>query len=363
MTYRLIHSILFAILTISNLTIQQSYGQSSSSYIPIVYRINQRQEECLYERFDKNDHVTFSVFVVGALQNGNPKAKVKFEGPVAGNNDVLKEVDFKLEEESITLGRELRITQAHWSKVKDLDQGVRYDKRLGIINRSIKVDWTHAGEHEDAISARERIEEDKRAAAKNYGRGAPKSDADAISEKFREIIQERIEPFEETNLIKASGWYRLCISAENHSLLVEMELRSAALLGGIDIDTKHAYTYDERAFLDEEKLLDEEIAAEEEARLNNIELHKEIVENQVKEQDLHASKAQIKHLNSMVTEMKKKHNEHHHRIKSHEAMARRNYEKMARSAKLETVLYVLITGFQVYTVHKWLLGGASLLGR
>ena len=136
-----IHSILFTILTISTLSIQQSHAQSSSSYVPIVYRINQRQEECLYEQFDESDYVTFSVFVVGALQNGNPKAKVNFEGPVAGNNDVLKEVDFKLEEES-TLGRELRITQAHWSKVKDLDQGVRYDKRLGIINRSIgDVEW------------------------------------------------------------------------------------------------------------------------------------------------------------------------------------------------------------------------------
>lgn len=350
---------MFTVLAISNIT-KQSHGQSSS-YVPIVYRINQRQEECLYERFDKSDYVTFSVFVVGALKNGKPKAKVNFQGPVAGNNDILKEVDFKLEEES-TLGRELRITQAHWPKVKDLDQGVRYDKRLGIINRSIKVDWTHAGEHEDAISARERIEADKKVAYKDYGRGAPRSDADAVYEKFREITQERIEPFEETNVIKASGWYRLCISAENHALLLEMEMRSGNRLGGIDSETKHVYTYDEKAFLDEEKLLDEEIAAEEEARLNNIELHKEIVEKQVKEQDLHASKAQIKHLNSMVMEMKKKHNEYHHRIKSHEAMARRNYEKMARSAKLETLLYVLITGFQVYTVHKWLLSN-NLLGR
>jgi len=91
----------------------------------------------------------------------------------------------------------------------------------------------------------------------------------------------------------------------------------------------------------------------------DLELQKEI-ENQVREQDLHATRAQVKHLNTMVTEMKKKQTEIHHRIKSHEATARRNHDSMVRSSKIETLLYVAITGVQVYTVRKWLLSKTLL---
>ena len=226
-------------------------------------------------------------------------------------------------------------------------------------------EYLSAGESEDAVAARAQIDTERREAYKSYGRGAPRSEVDAEmakNEKFKTINQVKIEPYEETNAIKAPGWYRLCVSAEYHALVVEMEIRSGNKLGGVDRTTGHVYTYEDREMLDEEKIIDEG-----ESRLDAntyASLDKEIqkqVENQVKEQDLHASKAQVKHLNTMVMEMKKKQTEHHHRMKNHEQLARRNYEKMIRSSKLETFLYVLITGVQVYTVHKWLLSN-SLLG-
>lgn len=116
-----------------------------SSYIPILYKVGQRQMECIHENFEKGDFATYSVFVVQVLNNGNPKAAITFEGPIAGNKDTLQKSDITYDSsEDSTVGRELRTgIQVHWPKVKDADQRVRFDKRVGIINRSIKVDWTH----------------------------------------------------------------------------------------------------------------------------------------------------------------------------------------------------------------------------
>jgi hypothetical protein len=50
------------------------------------------------------------------------------------------------------------------------------------------------------------------------------------------------------------------------------------------------------------------------------------------------------------------------RAKGHELQARRNYRRIVRSGMLETFLYLIITGYQVYTIHAWLMG-KSILGR
>ena len=342
-----------------------------SEYIPNVYKVNQRQTECIYDRFDKSDFVTFSVFVVQVLNNGNPIAAIKFEGPVSGNMDVLKAGNINYDtttDESPSLGRELRRgAHVHWPQVKDIDKQVRYDKRIGIINRNVKVDWTHAGEHEDAVAARAQIEEERKEAYKSQ-RDKPRSDIDAEAmekknEKFRTITQEKIEPYEETNAIKAAGWYRVCVTAEYAALLVEMELRSGNALGGVDRKTGHVYTYEDREMLNQQQLLDEKITAKEEEQSIIKEQQKEIekhIENQVKEQDLHPSKAQIKHLNSMITEMKKKLSEHHHRIKSHEDEARRNRNRIFKKGLFQTISFLAITLFQVYTIQNWLLSNNTL---
>lgn len=314
--------------------------------------------------------MTYSVFVVEALNNGPPKASLKFEGPVAGNEDVLAKIDGDsssvANDSKSKVGQELYTgVQRIWPKVKDIDQQVRYDKRVGIINRSHTVDWSHAGEHEDAMAARAEIEAEKKDAYRNYGRGAPRNEEqEKKMEKYKTVIAENVDPFEETNVIRAPGWYRLCVSAEGHPLMVEMEIRSSSKLGGIDPETRHVFTYEVREMLDEEKSLDEDTKATGDFNTYasvDEELQKEI-ENQVKEQDLHATKAQLKKLDSMVMEMKKKHLAFQHRIKNHKATAQRNHASLIRSGKIETLLYLVITGMQVWTVHKWLLS-TNLLGR
>lgn len=339
---------------------------AGGDYVPVVYRIGQKQTECIYDKFDKSDFVTYSVFVVDAMNNGTPQASIGFEGPVAGNQ--LNASDEAPEGvRPPKLGRELREGTQDWPRIKDADKATRYDKRIGLINRSLKVDWTHAGESEDAVVARAQLEREKKEYYRNSQSRMGREDTPEYQhDKFRTIHQSEIEPFEETNAIKAEGWYRLCVSADYHALRVEMDLRSGKELGGVDRTTGHVYTREAREALDEEKLLDEvEEVDEDVADFNTYasldeEKRKEL-ENQVREHDLSASKAQMKHLNTMVMQMKKKHVDFHHRIKSHQATARRNYDSLVWSSKLETLLYVAIMGVQVYTIRRWLLSN-SLLG-
>ena len=140
-------------------------------------------------------------------------------------------------------------------------------------------------------------------------------------------------------------------------------------MGGVDATTGHVYTYGERDRLNAEMALDEEVARNDADRDRldsntyatlDEEVRKEI-KNQVREMDLHPTKVQVVHLGSLVAEMKRKQDHHHDRMRNHKATARRNYDSLVRSGKLETLLYFLISVVQVYTVRRWLLS-KSLLG-
>mmetsp|Transcript_45466 Transcript_45466/g.95437 ORF Transcript_45466/g.95437 Transcript_45466/m.95437 type:complete len:449 (+) Transcript_45466:1128-2474(+) len=378
-------SILFTIICILNLPAIVGAG-SMADYIPITYTINQKRTECIYDRFETSDFVTFSAFVVDAMNHGPLKATISFEGPVAGNDAVLKKVEEasagaygkKNKNTNINnnnndkppnVGRLLKTgSDRHWPLVRDADKGVRYDKRMGIINRSVKVDWSHAGESEDAKAMRQQISAERKEAYRNYGRGGPEgeltNEMKRLEEKFRVVTQVKIEPFQETNAIKAPGWYRLCVASEMHTLLVEMDIRSGNKMGGVDRSTGHVFTYEKRALLDDEKRLEEE---DKDPKLNantypsiSEERQKEI-DNQVRHEDLHATTSQIKNLNSMVMEMKMKYQDVNNRIRSHKASAERNQDNLIWKNKLLTVLYVMITLFQVHTMRKWLLSN-KLLG-
>lgn len=374
-SFRLI-AILFTILCLSELSSHVLGADSIGENVPITYKLNQKRTECIYEVFEMSDFVTFSVFIVEAMNNGAPIGDIAFEGPLSGNPDIITKIeeitsgqyDNNYDGESSqnpSLGRQLKKGMtSHWPIIKDSDKKVRYDKRMGIINRSLKVDWTHAGENEDAVAARSQIEAEKREAYRNKGRGPPKNDEESVAQndRFKAKIMSKIEPYEETNAVKAAGWYRLCVSSRYHALMVEMEIRGGNRMGGIDRRTGHVHTYESKEMLDAEKLWNEEEVNAKAKATALTEEQKRALENQVKEQDLHASKSQITHLNSMVTEIKKSHQEFHRRIKSHKASAARNYESMIWSSKLETVLYIIITAVQVYTVRKWL-SGNTLLGK
>jgi len=348
---------------------------------------------------------------------GNPAAKVVFEGPVAGllegegglkragiktklwngneNSGVLHgsgdgdgdsahsgkdiadgEAKIKNNKHSKyyqnnanALGRRIQTSlKNHWSTLQSHDKLQRFDKRIGVIHRTLKIDWTHAGESEDKVAARVEVKEreaqtfDERSTNGNINNGNRSN----IDNHIQTITQEKIQPYQETRSIKLSGYYRLCTTADYHPLLVEMDMRSKSELGGLDPQTGHVYEWAVKERMEQDSwidgVMDDDDVDNYHSKINKNTQDDEILQDQIKDQDLHATKSQLKQLNQMVSEMKTSLKESVYRIKSHEAEVKRNYDGMVWSGKVETLLYLAVTGLQVYTVRRWLLTN-SVLGR
>mmetsp|Transcript_22083 Transcript_22083/g.47400 ORF Transcript_22083/g.47400 Transcript_22083/m.47400 type:complete len:356 (+) Transcript_22083:225-1292(+) len=332
-----------------------------AGYVPIRHTIPSKQSECIYEELTDKDIVTFSVFVIEALNNGKPKASITFEGPVAGNTDVIPrkpghESENNTEDDSeavggkMTTGRTIRSSLiSDWPKIKGPHSAI------GVIERNFKVDWTHAGESEDAAMARAALaqkyhEEIRKYTLENKG----KEEHAKAPIPLHTVAQDYIVPYEETQEITAGGWYRLCVKSDFMPLVVEMEMRTADRMKGINPGSGHVYTYEVREYLDERQAL------------FDMEEGREVYDTQdghrqVRVDDLKEAKIKLKYMHELTSEIMKSQHHRMHRIRAHDADARRGAAELEWSSKLETLLYVMITGFQVYTVHKWLL--CNLLGR
>ncbi|EJK75297.1 hypothetical protein THAOC_02983, partial [Thalassiosira oceanica] len=183
-----------------------------NDYVPARYKIPARQSECIYRQFPDRDMASFSVFVLEALDNGRPLAKVTFEGPVAlMNRDLLPRSpskngpDEKSSSSREVLGRDIfKSILNDWPKI-----GNPAHAPVGVLLRTFKVDWTHAGESEDAA---------------------------------------------------------LCVAPDSAPLIVEMDIRSANEMRGVDPGTGHVWTHQRRQFMDEQAALD---TIDEEAELSD----------------------------------------------------------------------------------------------
>lgn len=91
-----------------------------------------------------------------------------------------------------------------------------------------------------------------------------------------------------------------------------------------------------------------------------IEERAKLLENQIREKDLEESKARLKYLHELTSEMMAKQHDHMNRIRSNSASAERSNAEMMRSSGVETALFAVITGFQVWTVRRWLTGQTLL---
>lgn len=127
-----------------------------------------------------------------------------------------------------------------------------------------------------------------------------------------------------------------------------MELRKSSELGGIDSETGHVYTYEKKQQLAEEKFLDEDTASEEES---------------IKDEDFEKTREQLRKLRRLLGEIQNKQQTERHRLVVHAATNAHSHSRMVLSSLLETVLFMLVTGFQVYTIRKWFTQSGSLLAR
>lgn len=181
-----------------------------ASRIPVQYRLKPKQIECVYDKLAVGDVVTFSVFIIEAMNNGTPKASISFAGPVARNKDILPKQanDMTMDQKSsgdhseVTTGREIMSgIMDDWPKL-DVPHAPNE-----VIRQKMNVDWTHAGKSEDDAIARSGIleknhEEFRQHIMKNKG----KVGRDNTKVPLHTVAKTDITPYEETHDIKARGW-------------------------------------------------------------------------------------------------------------------------------------------------------------
>jgi hypothetical protein len=98
----------------------------------------------------------------------------------------------------------------------------------------------------------------------------------------------------------------------------------------------------------EEKLLDEDTAESEPS---------------LKVEDFHTTKNQMRELRRILNSISTMQNTGRNRMKQHSKISEHNNSRMTRDSLVLTIIFILVTAFQVYTIHSWFSGSASLLGR
>ncbi|KAL7435204.1 hypothetical protein ACHAXM_004506 [Skeletonema potamos] len=158
------------------------------------------------------------------------------------------------------------------------------------------------------------------------------------------------EPFQKTVMVESPGWYRLCVTAKWGDIEVEMELRKSSTYGPIDKHTGHvpgsdaALTHSEIHHL-YEKEDDATVLAEEEA---------------IKTEDLTTTKEQLRILEKVYQDIITKQLEERRVWNWRTVKNQHLYSHLVLGNLVETVVYCVISGYQVYTIRKWFGGGPSL---
>ena len=80
----------------------------------------------------------------------------------------------------------------------------------------------------------------------------------------------------------------------------------------------------------------------------------------IKEEDLQTTREQVTKMNRLLNEIREKQVNEQHRLGIHKAVNEHSHSKMVVHSLFETVLYIAVSGFQVYTIRKWFSGNPIL---
>lgn len=128
-------------------------------------------------------------------------------------------------------------------------------------------------------------------------------------------------------------------------IVSEMELRKVSELGGLDEDG-HVISYEQKTMNEEDKLLEEDTASQE----------------GIKDEDFEDTRQKIKDLRRMLNEIQSMQQKERRRLTVHAETNEHSYSRMVLNSLFETILFMAVTGYQVYTIRKWF-SGAPVLGR
>lgn len=164
------------------------------------------------------------------------------------------------------------------------------------------------------------------------------------------------EPYQYTSKIVSPGWYRLCIYPATTAIDVEMELRKSSLYGKVDAHTGHV------------------------PNLEEVEVHSEIhalysegetppmrpVEGGragIADDDLRTTREQLRILERIYGDITSKQLEERRKWNWRSMKNQHIYSHLVLGNLIETIVYMIITGWQVYTIRKWFSNSGPKLGR
>eukprot|EP00339_Tiarina_fusa_P001948 CAMPEP_0117075412 /NCGR_PEP_ID=MMETSP0472-20121206/53167_1 /TAXON_ID=693140 ORGANISM="Tiarina fusus, Strain LIS" /NCGR_SAMPLE_ID=MMETSP0472 /ASSEMBLY_ACC=CAM_ASM_000603 /LENGTH=300 /DNA_ID=CAMNT_0004800905 /DNA_START=101 /DNA_END=1001 /DNA_ORIENTATION=- len=281
--------------------------------IPMQVTVNQRQNECLYDKLEEGEYVTMSVFL---LSGANLKATATLEGPIAPN-DVSSALELYEGGEQFSANGEQE-----------------------VVRFKTVVDFEHlsTGTGDDDEEDEEPIDaKDPDALEKRRQRREKQREAFLLAKQKREekrILQQKKlredgEPFQYTTKATKAGWYKACVQATFTQVVAEIELRKASELGGLD-DSGHIRSYESKAAMDEDTELEKDTASQE----------------GIKDEDFEETRDKIKDLRRLLNEIQSMQQKERRRLSVHAETNEHSQSRMALSSLLETLLFMAVTGFQ-----------------
>ena len=122
-------------------------------------------------------------------------------------------------------------------------------------------------------------------------------------------------------------------------------MRKESDLGGVD-EEGHVLSYDAQTLKEEDKLLEEATASQE----------------GIKDEDFQSTRDKLRQLRRLLAEIHSQQQKERRRLIVHAATNKHSHSRMVLSSLMETVLFMAVTGYQVYTIRRWF-RGAPALGR
>mmetsp|Transcript_11547 Transcript_11547/g.15206 ORF Transcript_11547/g.15206 Transcript_11547/m.15206 type:complete len:321 (+) Transcript_11547:346-1308(+) len=302
----------------------------SIAALPVQFVINEGTEECLYDQVKKDEFFTLTAFILGG---DTLKAHIHCEGPVAPDSvetaAALQEAEEKYDKHGEEYGEKIQY-------VLDTDfESLNINE--GEVEDDLSIPGVKEGEtHEESRARR---------SAERRGALERRQKEEKTKTQQKNKIREEGSPLEKTFMAKSNGWYRMCIEAKHSTINIEVDFRKSSEYGGLN-EKGHVLTLEEKAVEDEEENLEADTAAEE----------------GISDEDFKTARDKLKTLRRLLADIQSKQTMERHRLMIHSATNEHSHSRMVLASLLETVLFMLVTGFQVFTIRRWF-KGAPVLGR
>jgi len=283
--------------------------------IPFTYTIQTGKSECLYEELGADEQLTMSIFVTNGAEL---RATGTLEGPVVPPGVLGNEWQSYVEKYN---------KGQRFAKTKGKKEPLLHHDHYGNVYLKEDIDFEHLA---DAMPEDDDF----------YFADDDRVPSDLESGAAKKVYRERQEgdPWQKTIKALEAGWYRGCVVGSWYQITAELELRKSSEFG-LSETNFHVASHAERELHRQNKKLENKSGDADE---------------------LDDARNQVKTLNRLVKGVRQKQIEERRQLEVQAARMEHSHSKMVLGSLFETVLFILVTGFQVYTIRKWFQGDPML---